>query len=83
MNKEGKMAEGKRVRYANAADGYKTPDNFPKTTTELGQMKTNDLRHLRHQVQDGLDRGHIFLPEMSFGPLHSHLKRTAALSAAG
>jgi len=57
MNKEGKMAEGKRVRYANAADGYKTPDNFPKTTTELGQMKTNDLRHLRHQVQDGLDRG--------------------------
>ena len=51
------MADGKRVRFANSANGYKTPDNFPKTTMDLDGMKTNGLRHLRHQVQEGLDRG--------------------------
>ena len=57
MSEKAKMAGGKRVRYANSMDGYKTPDNFPKTTTDLGPMKTNDLKHLRHQVQEGLDSG--------------------------
>ena len=53
------MVQGKRVRHANSIDGYKTPDNFPKTSTPLENLRAHDLKGLRHQVAEGIKSGII------------------------
>lgn len=51
------MVGGKRVRFANAPDGYTTPANFPKANQPLDNLNSNDLKGLRHQVNEGITRG--------------------------
>ena len=52
-----KMVAGKRVRFANAPDGYTTPSNFPKPDTALEALNSNDLKGLRHEVEEGINKG--------------------------
>jgi len=52
-----KMVAGKRVRFANAPDGYTTPSNFPKPDTALETLNSNDLKGLRHEVEEGINKG--------------------------
>ena len=51
------MVAGKRVRFANAPDGYTTPSNFPKPDTALEALNSNDLKGLRHEVEEGINKG--------------------------
>ena len=51
------MVAGKRVRFANAPDGYTTPSNFPKPDTALETLNSNDLKGLRHEVEEGINKG--------------------------
>jgi HK97 family phage major capsid protein len=59
MKVESKFIEGKRVRHANAADTHETPNSFPSPNTDLEKMNGNDLRGLRHQVEQGIGNGTV------------------------
>ena len=45
------------MRFANAPDGYTTPSNFPKPDTALEALNSNDLKGLRHEVEEGINKG--------------------------
>lgn len=59
MNTPTKFVQGKRVRQANALDSYETPKNFPDPNSELDKLNGNDLRGLRHQVEQGIGNGTV------------------------
>ena len=58
MKEESQFVAGQRVRRSNSsAPNYSTPANFPKTDTKLDGMNVNDLKGLRHQVEEGIGKG--------------------------
>lgn len=57
MNKEVSFKDGQRVRQSNASSNYSTPNHFPKPDTKLDGMNSNDLKGLRHQIEEGMGKG--------------------------
>ena len=57
MKEESKFMQGKRVRHANAVSSHVTPSNFPSSNTDLDKLNGNDLKGMRHQVEQGIGNG--------------------------
>ena len=57
MKEESKFMQGKRVRHANAASSHVTPSNFPSSNTDLDKLNGNDLKGMRHQIEQGIGNG--------------------------
>ena len=57
MKTESKFVQGKRVRHANAVSSHVTPSNFPSASTDLEKLNANDLKGLRHDVEQGIGNG--------------------------